>query len=52
MTVEQEAAHLRMVQRLRVRTVAADEWLDQPENWQPCNRPLSPAERMYIVESE
>jgi hypothetical protein len=48
MTVEQAAAHIRMVNSLRARTVAADEWLDQPENWQACNRPLSPAEKMYL----
>ena len=47
MTPEQAAAHQRMLSRLQPRTVAADEWFDQPENWQACNRPLSPAEKMY-----
>jgi hypothetical protein len=47
MTIEQEAAHLRMLNRLRGRAVASDEWLDQPENWTASNRPLSPSERMY-----
>lgn len=48
MTVEQEAAHMRMMKRLKIRTVAADEWFDQPENWQACNRVLSPSEKMYL----
>ena len=47
MTLEQRIAHERMLNGVRVRNIADDDWLDDPKNWKRENRPLTPAELAY-----
>lgn len=44
MTAEQLKAHFRLSSSLESRTVAAEEWHDEPMNWKPYNRTPTPAE--------
>lgn len=44
MTEAQAQAHRRMISSLPSRIVADDDWLDDPKNWKPHDRPLTPAE--------